>query len=185
MLKKHHFQTPADLLQTLESCVRDRMARLGRFEVHHLTAVRDYARWLQPVGRSLRNGFQTRRGIETAHSFCYKPRALTPERRAAGDSWGAFCTVKAHVRDVHLSQDRCCRAVVWEKVSTSVSIRCSGRFCVEFPQIDSISMRIRPLRIPSEQTDLRQEPLLVLTPADVARVEHYCPQVGASRLVRS
>ena len=111
MLKKCYFQTPADLLQTLESRMRDRMARLGRFEVQHLTAVRDYARWLQPVGRSLHNGFQTRGGIETAHSFCYKPRALTPERRAAGDSWDVFCIVKAYMRDVHLNQDRCCRTV--------------------------------------------------------------------------
>ena len=159
------------------------MAQLGRFEVHHLTAVRGYAWWSQPVGRSLHNGFQTRGGIETAHGFCYKPRALTPERRAANDSWDAFCTVKAYMRDVQLNQDRCCRAVVWAKVPTSVSLRCSGGFWVEFPQIDSISMRIRPVRMPSEQTDLRQEPLLVLTPADVARVERCCPQVCASRLV--
>ena len=111
MLKKRYFQTPADLLQTLESRMRDRMARLGRFEVQHLTAVRDYARWLQPVGRSLHNRFQTRGGIETAHSFCYKPRALTPERRAAGDSWDVFCIVKAYTRDVHLNQDRCSRTI--------------------------------------------------------------------------
>ena len=105
MLKKSHFQTPTDLLQTLESRMRDRMARLGRFVVQHLTAVRDYAKWLRPVGRSLHHGFQTRGGIETAHSFCYKPRALTPEQRAGGDEWDSFCAVKAYMRDVHLNQE--------------------------------------------------------------------------------
>ena len=29
-----------------------------------------------------------------ASVFCYMPRALTPERRAAGDSWNVFCAVK-------------------------------------------------------------------------------------------
>ena len=73
-------------------------------ELQHLTVARDYVRWLQPVGRSLRNGCQTRGGVETAHRFCYTPRALTREHRAAGDSWNAFCAVKAHMHDVQLKE---------------------------------------------------------------------------------
>ena len=36
----------------------------------------------------------------------------------------------------------------------------------------------------STDRHLRQDPLLVPTPAAVARVEHYCPQVGAASFVK-
>lgn len=55
-------------------------------ELQHLTVVRDYVRWLQPVGRSLCNGCQTRRGIDAAHGFCFLLHATCTDPRASG-SW--------------------------------------------------------------------------------------------------
>lgn len=104
MLQTAHFQTPVEMLDTLRVRMQDRLARHGAFHTQLLTAVRDYSRWLQPLGVTLYNGFATRGGIEAAHSYTYKPRALVPECSDAGDRWDVFCVVKAYMRDVGNNQ---------------------------------------------------------------------------------
>ena len=105
MLQKAHFQTPAEMLETLHQRMRGHLARQGEFFAQMLTAVRDYSRWLRPLDRTLYNGFATRAGIEAAHSFTCKPRALVPDHSGdAGSNWDVFCVVKAYMRDVTNNQ---------------------------------------------------------------------------------
>ena len=102
MLQTAHFQTPAEMLETLRQRMRGHLARQGEFFAQMLTAVRDYSEWLRPLNRTLYNGFATRAGIEAAHSFTCKPRALVSDHN--GDAWDVFCVVKAYMRDVTHNQ---------------------------------------------------------------------------------
>ena len=105
MLQKAHFQTPAEMLETLHQRMRGHLARQGEFFAQMLATVRDYSKWLRPLDRTLYNGFATRAGIEAAHSFTYKPRALVPDHSGdAGSNWDVFCVVKAYMRDVTHNQ---------------------------------------------------------------------------------
>ena len=105
MLQKAHFQTPAEMLETLHRRMRGHLARQGEFFAQMLTAARDYSEWLRPLNRTLYNGFATRAGIEAAHSFTYKPRALVPDCSGdAGSNLDVFCVVKAYMRDVTHNQ---------------------------------------------------------------------------------
>ena len=106
MLQKSHFLTPIEMLDTLHQRMQTRHSRRGEeLSSQLLTGVRDYSSWLLPLRRHLHHGFATRAGIESAHSFAYKPRALTPGFTGDGNSWDVLCNVKAYMRDLHLNQE--------------------------------------------------------------------------------
>ncbi len=113
MLQQAHFQTPCEMLDCLRDRMRNRLERDGVvFHTQMLSAVRDYSRWLYPIQRTLHNGFASRGGIEAAHSYAYKPRALlsacersqVPGASASDNTMDVFCSVKAYMRDLDLNQ---------------------------------------------------------------------------------
>ena len=116
LLQKADFQTPSEVLDYLYTRMRTRLERRGKFFTRALSAVRDYCRWLHPIHLTLYNGFACRGGIETAHSFSYKPQALLsaqecdqfpggPDlRQSHGNTMDVYCVVKAYVRDIALNQ---------------------------------------------------------------------------------
>lgn len=115
ILRKHDFEEPAELMQYVETSLSERFRQKGeKLFVEQLTAVRDFAQWLSPVGITLYNAFQTRQGIESPHAFAFKLRRnlLSSERQwfaghpdlLSGDLDDVFCCVKAYMRDQALQQ---------------------------------------------------------------------------------
>ena len=76
ILQMASFQTPEELLDCLDIRMRAKIkARGEELGAYLLTAVRDFTHWLRPMQKTLHNGFATRGGIESAHSFTYKTRS--------------------------------------------------------------------------------------------------------------
>ena len=113
------FSTPSELLDLLVKKVKHHIVRRGeQLIAQNITAVRDFAKWLSPIQLTLYNAFQTRGGIETAHSFAYKLRSALSSAECErlqregklvyddqGDCGDVFCIVKTYMRDLHNNQE--------------------------------------------------------------------------------
>ena len=111
LVRKVHYETPSELLQYLRTSLDALFRAKGeRLHVQHLTTIRQFGQWLQPIGRVLYNAFMTRNDIEAPHSFGFKQRrdisvqelgadvrmaAESEEHRAPDD---VMCCVKTYMQ---------------------------------------------------------------------------------------
>jgi hypothetical protein len=118
VLQRFQFQTPGDLVQHLEACLRARVQAKGeQLHVSQFHKVRDFGKWVEPVGRELYNALASREGIEAPHSFSMKLReSLAPmetalARPAPGipvSMQDVMCVVKTYMRDTRPQQAPVC-----------------------------------------------------------------------------
>lgn len=108
MLAMKTFQSPEELLKGLAKGLRERVVEKGEIlEVTHLTAIRNFAKWLDPFNLHLTNAFGTRGGIEAPHCFIFKFGVLltTEERRLLEQQElhfhanAVYACVKTYMRD--------------------------------------------------------------------------------------
>ena len=121
ILRKQHFETAEEMLDYVAVNLKERCRLKGEeFSAEVVTAIRDFAAWLAPLGISFDQAFGTRQGIEAPHSFFFKKRCdlnavekewLTrQESRGQGSTSASrnpsdvFCMVKNHMRDTDLQQ---------------------------------------------------------------------------------
>jgi hypothetical protein len=75
ILRKHNWQTPAELMEFLEQSMKHYFHNRGEeFFVRRLGGIRDFEGWMEPLKQKLEGSFQTRGGIEAPHSFACKLR---------------------------------------------------------------------------------------------------------------
>lgn len=115
LIRRSGFETPSDILEFLRVQLEPHIQSKGEVLVTvELTAVRNFANWLWPLGLTLDKAFMTRQGIEAPHSFAFKMGAnLTVEEKAsvpaspavpAVQADAVYCNVKAYMRDLALQQ---------------------------------------------------------------------------------
>ena len=115
ILRKHHFEEPAELMQYVQTSLSERFRLKGEnLIVEEMSAVRDFDAWLASTAITLYNAFSTRQGIESPHAFIFKQRCdLTSSDRQwlaaepgslAGDLNDVYCCVKTYMRDLDLQQ---------------------------------------------------------------------------------
>ena len=113
ILQLGSFQTILELMQYLLEKLRAKFAAKQEVVTQTcLSAVRDFAKWCQPLQRSVWNCWGNRLGQESPHSFTYKQgRELTRSEQAWFDesrgldvSEDVYCCVKTYMRDTTLQQ---------------------------------------------------------------------------------
>ena len=121
ILRKQHFETAEEMLDYVAVNLKERCRLKGEeFSAEVVTAIRDFATWLAPLGICFDQAFGTRNGIEAPHSFFFKKRCdlnavekewLTrQESRGQGSTSASrnpsdvFCMVKNYMRDTDLQQ---------------------------------------------------------------------------------
>lgn len=113
VLRRVRFQTKEELADAVRERMASRIAARGEdLHVLVLEHIRDFGRWLQPLGVELYNAFMTRHGVESPHAFTYKLRRdLTgAERRLLqaserhGDDQDVLGCVKTYMHSSSLQQ---------------------------------------------------------------------------------
>ena len=85
VLRSKPFDIPATLVERLRSTLQTRVAKKGEtLHVEELLAVRDFNKWLQPIGVKLHNAWVTREKILAPHAFSYKLRRDLTAREKKG-----------------------------------------------------------------------------------------------------
>ena len=105
ILKNRPSQTPAELAVALRERLSEKFKAKGeKLLVEDLTAIRDFAGWLAPIGITLHNAWVTREHIYAGHAFSYKLRQdLAPsEERALRDSNCRRDVGEGHPHDVYV-----------------------------------------------------------------------------------
>jgi hypothetical protein len=113
LVRKDQFQTPDEILSFLVKQLRPYHEELGEeLLAVQLSAVRDFAGWLWPLGVAFSGGFKTREKVEAAHSFAFKhgvnlsglESRMLQAAGAAVEPQAVYVIVKAYMRDTEPQQ---------------------------------------------------------------------------------
>lgn len=114
MVQMGHFLTPEHLLDNLAKRMRPKVQDKGESLIcEHLTAIRSFSKWLEPMGLKLSGAFKTRQGVETPHAFSFKlgvlltasEKTMLQECQLPIEDDAVYCCVKTYMRDTHLQQE--------------------------------------------------------------------------------
>ena len=72
VLRRHRFQSPKELAEAIDQEIGPVVRGKGEeCQVSEVKAVRDFHKWLSPLGVKPWNTFANRGGVETPHSFTF------------------------------------------------------------------------------------------------------------------
>ena len=125
VLRRHRFQSPKELAEAIDKEIGPVVREKGEeCRVSEVKAVRDFYKWLSPLGVTPWKGFANRGGVEAAHSFTFlafvdmdsaarliakscppRPAVLAGHGGSNTHDLDVYCLVKAYMRDTRPQQD--------------------------------------------------------------------------------
>ena len=140
VIRRYRYETVGDLKQYIEAVLGPSFSsRTEGLTVTEMKSVRNFSEWLAPLGITQLGCWQTRDGIESPHSFCYKMHMdLTGDEKAMAKhhSWlrssasdkDVMRCVKTYMRDRQLQQHPLCvlPASRVDRVTTLSPTQCQG-----------------------------------------------------------